>query len=154
MDILDSAIEELQKPQVSNTNSEPNSSYPAPSNGIKTMLNPPESPFLITAGDDKRIRFWNLQNAANSFNVCGLTNDQPKPRYSSHVHESVAVFQEHPNLNQSETTSQANLNISKLRGPSSASINHHESILDVKLMEYPHRMLISGGREGVVKVWK
>jgi len=156
-DTLESAIEELQRPQVNrSTFSSPLSSNfdnpPPTSSGVKTILNPPESPYLITAGDDKRIRFWNLQTASSSFTVCGLTNDQPKPRYSSHVSGDVILFQEFPNLEDSGTQSAPN--ISKLRGPSSATVNHHESILDVKLMEFPHRMLLSGGRDGVIKVWK
>eukprot|EP01114_Cavostelium_apophysatum_P012831 TRINITY_DN2969_c0_g1_i1.p1 TRINITY_DN2969_c0_g1~~TRINITY_DN2969_c0_g1_i1.p1 ORF type:complete len:516 (-),score=120.65 TRINITY_DN2969_c0_g1_i1:12-1559(-) len=161
-DTLESAIEELQRPQFFSLATAENyqhsgSSVPSSphvtSTGIKAMINPVDSPYLITAGDDKRIRFWNLQNSVQSFNVCGLTNDQPKPRYSSHVADNVTVFQEHPNLSES-AAAQGLPNISKLRGPSSATVNHHESILDVKLMEYPHRMLLSAGRDGVVKVWK
>ncbi len=34
------------------------------------------------------------------------------------------------------------------------SVNHHDCVLDLKLLELPHRMLVSASRDGVVKVWK
>lgn len=142
--VIDYGVEELQRPTVVNVNQN--------DAGIKCMLNPVvDCSFLVTAGDDKRIRYWNLQNAINSYTICGLGKDQPKPRYSSHIYDNLTVYQEHPN---SEDSPDSPANASKLRGPASPSVHHHESILDVKMMELPHRMLISGSRDGVIKVWK
>lgn len=143
--------------------------------GIKAILNPPDCSYLLTAGDDRRIRYWNLQNAVNSYAISGLSNEQPRPRYSSHIYDGITVYQELPNnsdpnnlsasltastTSPSMSSSTTSLNtggvssVSKLRGPSSAPINHHESVLDMKVMDYPHRMLLSAGRDGVVKVWR
>jgi len=129
-----------------------NSTPPVQSVGVRAIMNPPDCSYLLTAGDDKRIRFWNIQNPNSSFTICGLPSDQPKPKYGSIQAEggNVQVYQELPNPDAQSSSA----NISKLRGPSAASTNHHESILDIKVMEYPHRMLISAGRDGVIKVWK
>jgi len=142
--LTDYGVEELQRPTVVNINQN--------DAGIKNLLNPQDCTYLVTSGDDKRIRYWHLQNAINSYTICGLGKDQPKPRYSSHIYEHLTVYQEHPNADDSPESPSSN--ISKLRGPASPSVHHHESILDVKVMELPHRMIISGSRDGVIKVWK
>jgi len=142
---LDYGVEDLQMPSIINNN--PNAVV-----GIKCMLIPQEAPYVITGGDDKRIRYWDLSNAINSYTICGLENDQAKPRYSSHLFDSINVYQEHPNFASNSSESQTST-INKHRA-ASPTVNHHESILDVQYMELPHRMLISGSRDGVIKVWK
>jgi phosphoinositide-3-kinase regulatory subunit 4 len=138
-------MEELQNPivpQISNV-------------GVKAFLNPPHSSYLLTGGDDRRIRYWDLLSALNSYTVCGNPSEQTKPRYASHVSDNITVHQEIstiPSLLEDPSAHHL-LNPAKA-GPASPSVNHHESILDLKLLELPHRMLISAGRDGVVKVWK
>src|SRR5262249_53903534 len=110
--------------------------------------------YLITGGDDKMIRFWNLQNIASSYTVCGPSVIAgAKPFYTTHNQDNIVVYEEHP---EAVTTSSAaaTSHASKLRGPAFPAPHHRESVMDVKVMEMPHRMLISAGRDGVVKVWK
>jgi len=156
--------EELQNPTIPPSNNA----------GIKAFINPPDCSYLITAGDDRKIRYWDLANAVNSYTVCGLLPDQSKPRYSSHIYDQgtsqplsvsqanvqqanskFAVYQEVSSATATslDVESQNLLSPSKAI-PSAPSVNHHESILDLKMLELPHRMLISAGRDGVVKVWK
>eukprot|EP01117_Protostelium_nocturnum_P004007 TRINITY_DN1527_c0_g1_i7.p1 TRINITY_DN1527_c0_g1~~TRINITY_DN1527_c0_g1_i7.p1 ORF type:complete len:281 (-),score=108.03 TRINITY_DN1527_c0_g1_i7:168-1010(-) len=140
---LDYGVEELQNPSRSTS---------ITSNGIKAILSHDPS-FLITGGDDKKIKFWNLNNASSSFSV-GMT---PNPlAFSSSFYDGLQVYQE-----QEESNGIAGGNptlsggtASKIRGPASPSIHHRESVLDLKILEHPHRMLVSSGRDGIIKVWK
>jgi phosphoinositide-3-kinase regulatory subunit 4 len=145
---MDYGMEELQNPV---------KPY-APHGGIKALLNPDPS-FLITAGDDRKIRYWNLQNVLNSYIISGF--QQHPIVYNSQSFDNIQVYQEFeetPTSNaaasgvtsSSSTTSAA----TKFRGPASPSVHHRESILDVKVMELPHKMLISSGRDAIIKVWK
>ena len=129
--------------------------------GIKSIYVQSGS-YLITGGDDHRIRYWDLKNFSNSRIICGLPEDFPTPKYVSSVAENVTVYQEFPNFKRSaeETmlTSSNNNNSnnyfsgqpSSLRPP----ISHSDTITDIKLVEEPHRMIISASRNGVIKVWK
>ena len=92
-----------------------------------------------------------MNNAANSFTICGNNSEQSKPKYNSQHFDNVSVLQEIATSHDEESR---NLLHPHKAGPSAPSVNHHESILDLKLLEIPHRMLISAGRDGVVKVWK
>jgi WD40 repeat protein len=136
-------IEELQKPAIIH------------SNGIKALLNPADCSYLLTGGDDKHIRYWHLQNAVNSYTVTAA-HGHYAPTYTSNIQDNVVVHQEIPSLghhhhhrgqHQHHTHGQS-------RGPEAPSVSHRESILDLKAMELPHRMLISAARDGVIKVWK
>eukprot|EP01118_Nematostelium_gracile_P001600 TRINITY_DN11662_c0_g1_i1.p2 TRINITY_DN11662_c0_g1~~TRINITY_DN11662_c0_g1_i1.p2 ORF type:complete len:387 (-),score=48.99 TRINITY_DN11662_c0_g1_i1:8-1168(-) len=139
---LDYGVEELQRPTVLTSNQN--------DAGFRSFISPAECPYLVTAGDDRKIRFWSLQNVTQSYVICGLNKETPKPKYSSHSSENLTVFSEQCSDDSPESTG----NTSKFRGPASPSVFHHESILDVKMMELPHRMLISASRDGVIKVWK
>ena len=102
---------------------------------MRALASPSECSYLLTAGADKRIRFWDIATPANSYAVCGVDPGAPRPRYS---HQDPLMLEA------------AN---SKLRAHL-PSMNHHDCILDMKMLELPHRMLISSSRDGVVKVWK
>ena len=122
---------------------------------MRALASPSECSYLLTAGADKRIRFWDIATPANSYAVCGVDPGAPRPRYSHQQlggpnGENVPLFREVPNTQDPLMLEAAN---SKLRAHL-PSMNHHDCILDMKMLELPHRMLISSSRDGVVKVWK
>lgn len=139
--LSDYGMEELQRPIVAGLN--PNDA------GIRTLLNPPGSSYLLTAGDDKKIRYWDLRNIVNSYTISSPSKEQ-KSRHATHPFDWITVNQEFPNTENAENPSSS----SKLRGPASPSVSHRESILDVKMLELPRKMLVSSSRDGVIKVWK
>lgn len=128
----------------------------AQGNNTRALASPAECNYLLTAGADKRVRFWDIATPANSYAVCGVDLGAPRPRYShaqlSGVNggEPVPLFREVPNAQDPLMLETAS---SKQRAHL-PSMNHHDCILDLKLLELPHRMLISSSRDGVVKVWK
>jgi len=117
---------------------------------IRSLLSPVDCQYLITGGTDKKIRFWDINNTANSYIICGQERNSLKPRYGSVSSDAgLTVYQETP-VNPSEIVVDTD---SKHKTPL-PSVNHHDCILDLKCVELPHRMLLSASRDGVVKVWK
>jgi len=115
--------------------------------GTKALLNPKGCNYLITGGDDKRIRYWNFANISNSYTISGLPSGYPKSKYLSTPMEDLLIHQEIPNSEDIPI-------VSPKKGPTFPTVAHKESILDLKLLEHPHRMLISASRDGIIKVWK
>lgn len=113
--------------------------------GTKALLNPKGCNYLITGGDDKRIRYWNFANISNSYTISGLPSGYPKSKYLSTPMEDLLIHQEIPNSEDIPI-------VSPKKGPTFPTVAHKESILDLKLLEHPHRMLISASRDGIIKV--
>ena len=127
--------------------------------------------FMITAGSDKKIRFWDLDRVENSMVVSGLDTEELKPSFTSaHPIASLTLHTERiprpgptaPNAAAGSKTSNANKSTSS-RPPRSTVISlqqqqllksHLDSILDVALVEHPYGMLISVDRSGVVFVFQ
>jgi phosphoinositide-3-kinase regulatory subunit 4 len=79
----------------SNSNTYSNTIPRRTDGGIKTILNPSNCPYFITAGDDKKIRYWNRTNISNSYVICGLKEGEHKPVYRHHViDDTLNVYQE------------------------------------------------------------
>lgn len=102
------------------------------------------------------MRYWDITTPANSYAVCGVDAGAARPRYSHQVltaptAEHVPLFREVPNAQDPQAIETGNV---KQRAGGLPSMNHHDCILDLKLLELPHKMLISSSRDGVVKVWK
>lgn len=133
---FDYRIEEIEQPIISHTH------------GIKAIYNPVNVPYVITGGDDKRIRYWDLENVNNSYTICGLHSNYIIPQYNSYIQDSITIYQEFPTYN--SNLEQKGM----IKGQNLPSVIHHESILDIQCIEIPHKMLISCSRDGIIKVWK
>jgi hypothetical protein len=72
-----------------------------------------------------------------------------RPKYTSYLQgigpEPITIFQEQANLSRVAAEEKRTLQ---------PSFHHSDSILDLKMIEMPHKMLISCSRDGIVKVWK
>ncbi|KAL2671201.1 hypothetical protein Neosp_013778 [[Neocosmospora] mangrovei] len=123
--------------------------------------------FIITAGSDKILRFWDLSRIESSFIYSGLSPDSPKPTYTTSnpvtaLTLNIERFPRHaptaPNAGSGSKTKS-----SSGRQPRSTVISlqqqqllqsHMDSILDVALLEHPNTMSVSVDRMGVVYVFQ
>jgi WD40 repeat protein len=108
---------------------------------IRAMVHPNNSSYIICAGTDRRINFWDLANPGQSYTI----SEPLKTKYSYKklplgplsIFEETSLEKEQPSFDQSLI-------------PTS---HHRDAIIDLKCIEVPHQMLISAGRDGVIKVW-
>ncbi|KAI9347770.1 hypothetical protein DFJ73DRAFT_451681 [Zopfochytrium polystomum] len=55
----------------------------------RSFVAPANAPYLLTAGSDRRIRFWDLANIDASYVVSGMESTDVAPRYSTHRYGDV-----------------------------------------------------------------
>ena len=145
-----------------------------PESSFRSFLYPSECPYVITAGSDMRIRFWDLARIDQSYWISGI-KDQIECQYTSQRMDNITMHYEKISKSTSKlspTTSSASLS-SLLAGRNKSSsplashlptqissssensyMHHHDCITDLALTEVPYPMLISASRDGVIKVWK
>eukprot|EP01133_Synstelium_polycarpum_P006412 gene6412-7438_t len=115
----------------------------------------------MTAGDDKRIKFWDWDNPTQSYYI---SSGKEAPQLNSHkvgfAQQGTQVYEEvwdTPSLSTSANNyvqSSPSHSRPKQKVPTTPTIHHQETILDLKVMEVPQPMLISSSADGVVKIWK
>ncbi|KAI8618435.1 hypothetical protein BC830DRAFT_1108985 [Chytriomyces sp. MP71] len=140
---------------------------------LKSVFSPADAPYILTAGSDRKIRFWDLATVGNSYVVSGLEAYDSKPRYSSHPYKDLMFNIEYtpppttptnnsrPSFHSSSSGSFQNqqqigggVTTSNDRTMASPSIiNHLDGINDMTVTQVPYPMILSGGRDGVIKVF-
>lgn len=111
------------------------------------------SPYILTAGSDRRIRLWDLVYPESSQMVAGAATDNLNNvvlQYKSRLIDGTDVLQEvyckprqggiHEDLPR--------------RGPDHPPMGHRECINDIAVTKLPQNYIISAGRDGVLKLWK
>ncbi|KAJ3398997.1 Serine/threonine-protein kinase [Chytriomyces hyalinus] len=148
---------------------------PSPPNAtIKAVYAPQDASFILTAGLDRKIRFWDLATIGNSYIISGMEPSDSKPRYSSHPYKDLTFNIEYipppPGLPAANSrpsfhtgSSGSFQNQQQVGGGIGSSaetlmaspsiINHLDGINDMVVTQVPYPMIISGGRDGVVKVF-
>ncbi|GAM27383.1 hypothetical protein SAMD00019534_105580 [Acytostelium subglobosum LB1] len=126
---------------------------------VRAILSPPNCSYLITAGDDKRIKYWDWDNPNQSYYV-----SQGKEAPMPHSHKVSFIAQQGTQINEEiwdanpsatyATYGQSPSSRSKQKVPLMPTIHHQETIMDLKVMEVPQPMLISASADGIVKIWK
>ena len=132
--------------------------------------------FLLSAGPDWKVRFWDPSRQDATMVVNGLELDEGKPTYRySHPAADVTVIQEtlHPASKHSGDTPSSTASPNGKSSPSPprkasgkhgrSSIislqqqhllrSHLDNIEDVALLEYPFGMVVSADRSGVIYVF-
>lgn len=121
--------------------------------------------FILSAGADRRVRFWDLGRAEGSSVVSGLDVEETKPAFTSmQASPSLTIFTER--RSSSSALNQKEGNPAKKRSggrPSRQAFislqqekllkNHLDAILDVALIESPFAMVVSVDRAGCINIF-
>ncbi|CAO3616553.1 unnamed protein product [Cunninghamella echinulata] len=132
-------------------------------NTIRAISSPSDCRFLLTGGADRKLRFWDMSRIENSAVILGLDIDEPKPRYSSNTYDGIKFHFEFPHqrpLQYSSTNKSSRSYHSSQQQTYHGTVsqqqfllrNHNDAITDIILTEIPYPMIISGDRDGVIKV--
>ena len=118
--------------------------------------------FLLTAGTDRRVRFWDRSPAltAKSYSICGETYKsvsllgQASAINISRFEHGTTVVEELPRMPKSQQPHLHHTEIeNRLLSP--VSTPHRDAILDMKLLQTPaSNILITASRDGTVRCWK
>lgn len=134
--------------------------------------------YILTAGSDKKLRFWDITRIENSTTISGLMLDEGKPTYSA-THPTTAMTLNQERLPRGQTsggssTDAADGGRGSSRRPNGAGRgaarsnrttvisvqqqqllkSHLDTILDVAVLESPYTMTVSADRSGVVFVFQ
>ncbi|VDH98516.1 phosphoinositide-3-kinase, regulatory subunit 4 [Mytilus galloprovincialis] len=107
---------------------------------------------MLTASSDMRARFWDINYPANSYIMAPAAMDpghQPSVSYRSRLIEGTEVIIETYTKKQTLTSE----DIPRC-GPDTPAIGHHDVISDINTCMASQCLVITGSRDGVVKVWK
>ncbi|GAA5899743.1 hypothetical protein JCM5296_004211 [Sporobolomyces johnsonii] len=125
--------------------------------------------FLLTGGEDRKLRFWDLGRAGRSAVVSGLEIDEEVPSFS--VHASTirpTLYLESPPPPATPSAPSSASRSSRSAQPSSRVHRstliansqqqmlraHQEAITALAIIDLPFRCVVSGDRSGVVKVFE
>ncbi|KAF1943044.1 phosphoinositide 3-kinase regulatory subunit 4 [Clathrospora elynae] len=125
--------------------------------------------FLLTAGPDWKVRYWDTNRVEQSVVVSGLEADEAKPQYTaSQPSPDTVVITERLSQPQNQISSgrESRSSTSSKRVPQKSSRSglislqqqhllksHMDTILDVALIEQPYGMVISADRSGVINLF-
>lgn len=113
--------------------------------------------YLITAGSDASIRYWDFSSASKCFTVSGLKTSQSRPVYESidanEQRNSLILCRQLPAVSP-KAGNHANYSKYTNHGPVRPENRHHDSILDIKKLEYPIKGLLTCSRDGFIKFWR
>ncbi|XP_078429707.1 protein kinase family protein / WD-40 repeat family protein isoform X2 [Wolffia australiana] len=120
--------------------------------GIRSLL-PLPGGNLLTGGTDLKIRFWDHLSPYKSYCICGPSakgiacDEQYETRSCLGVQLVQETRKQHvaPKLNQKALLAVAAADTAGC---------HRDSVLSLAAVKMNQRLLISGGRDGAVKVWK
>ncbi|CAN0446183.1 unnamed protein product, partial [Phaeothamnion confervicola] len=122
------------------------------------------SSYLVTAGTDRCIRSWDFVSPQRCYILSGREPTQPlpvaeyfrapAPSYSGGGEEAVMCLFRGRAAASPETLPSSHAPLLEERGLLPPRTGHDDAVLDLKMCEAPVRMLLSSGRDGVVKVWR
>ncbi|KAG8300620.1 phosphoinositide-3-kinase, regulatory subunit 4 [Homalodisca vitripennis] len=113
------------------------------------------SPFLLTAGSDQRIRYWDLDSFDNSRLAIPAGSDPMGLNFSykCRMIDGTNVVQEVQPKPQTPAKPLGGEE-SPRAGPDLPPPGHHDGITDLAMCQASQCFLLSAARDGVVKVWK
>ncbi|XP_073986579.1 vacuolar protein sorting 15 isoform X1 [Rhodnius prolixus] len=112
-------------------------------------------PFLLTGGTDHRIRYWDLDNLGNSYLAIPAGGDVPGQisySYKCRLIDGTNVVQEIQTVCRQKGSS---IEESPRAGPDQPATGHHNAITDITMCQGSSQcFMVTGARDGVIKVWK
>ncbi|XP_067007759.1 phosphoinositide 3-kinase regulatory subunit 4 [Anabrus simplex] len=120
------------------------------------------SPFVIAGGSDMRIRYWDLDTPSDSYLPVPAANDTVTPTslaYKSRLIDGTNVIQEVQVKNPRSSSGSSGLGTAQREelprpGPDQPQPGHHDWISAIAMCQATQCFLLSGSRDGVIKVWK
>lgn len=117
------------------------------------------SGYLITAGEDRKIRFWDIEKTSQRSAIfSGLDLEDEKPIFTSHFSTTrPTVYLESPPLTRSrQSGSTTKVHRSTLIANSQQQMlkGHKEAVTALAIIDLPFRCIVSGDRAGVIKVFE
>ncbi|KAG0258767.1 Serine/threonine-protein kinase [Actinomortierella ambigua] len=121
---------------------------------IRAVLCSPEGDYMITAGADRKLRYWDTGKVEVSYVISGMELQEGRPKYSTRRVEGLTIHYELTDP-PSATAQRAASGRSNLVTVQQQQLlrNHLDAIRDIALTELPCPMVISGDRDGVIKVF-
>lgn len=117
----------------------------------------PEHGWIISGGEDRKLRFWDLGNLEKSVVVNGSDEGEERPTYSvvrssTPQGDTPTVYTERtPPSRPSGAGRRTQLITSNQHTLLKA---HQDAITALAILELPFRCIISGDRSGVIKAWE
>lgn len=124
--------------------------------GVKAMVGKNPS-YLITAGSDSMIRYWDFSSPAKCFTISGLMPGQPRSIYEAPTDEGMLgrMFLSFDSVIPSaDTTLPQHLPLRAGRGPIVPSNAFKDAVLDLKTVNLPTQSIISSAKDGTIKLWR
>ncbi|XP_069690077.1 phosphoinositide 3-kinase regulatory subunit 4 isoform X4 [Periplaneta americana] len=116
------------------------------------------SPFLLTGGTDMRLRYWDLDSPADSYLAIPSANDTLGPTsvaYKPRLIDGTNVIVEVPvKPRVGQGSSIRGGEESPRPGPDQPQAGHHDWISEIAMCQASQCFLLTGSRDGVIKVWK
>ncbi|KAJ1922677.1 Serine/threonine-protein kinase [Tieghemiomyces parasiticus] len=144
---------------------------------VRALVHPPEGQFLLTAGEDRRIKYWDLECITDSYTVSGANPATGnRSRYASHSYGTVTVHTETiASTAPSSVTSATGTSLAGSRSGRSGLLptagsprnaprtchdslrssftDHEDCITALQIGEVPFPCVISGARNGAVRIY-
>lgn len=148
----DKPKEALSVPSLTEINGEATFELPSCSGpGVRSLWLPPRGAqtSLLAAGVDRKVRHWSLDPERHITEAYVVTPPETsraeRPTYTSNHLGDVFVVQE---------TSPAVAEVKDEEPSNKPSPNHRDAILDLCSISLQHDILVTAGRDGLVKLWR
>ena len=112
---------------------------------MRSVLSP-NGAFVVTGDTMGRIRYWDLRNVSQSYNV----GEQRQSWYSRTRNTYVCQDKQQE---RSSNTGQIRPR-DQYRGVVEPRSGHQDAVCDLAVMTKPSKLLVSCGRDGLVKIWR
>uniref|UniRef100_A0A7S1FIY7 non-specific serine/threonine protein kinase n=1 Tax=Noctiluca scintillans TaxID=2966 RepID=A0A7S1FIY7_NOCSC len=123
---------------------------------VRSLWLPPRGAqtFLLAGGTDRKVRMWSLDpehHSTEPYIVTPPDAERPRVSYTSNHLGDVFVVQEQSTRDTrvSVSTSQGGLEDRRSTNP-----NHRDAILDMCSISLQDHILVTAGRDGLVKLWR
>ncbi|KAG0364248.1 Serine/threonine-protein kinase [Gamsiella multidivaricata] len=119
---------------------------------VRAVIFPADCDYMITGGADRKMRYWDTGRVEISYVISGHDSHDPPPKYKTGRFEGLPVHYEVTPVMGVKPRNTGRSNVITVQQQQLLR-NHLDAIMDIALTEFPCMMLISGDRDGVIKVF-